>query len=68
MPNLLAQMKPFVHGSCHAESTATTYKVFSYSTLIAQYDYMTDELEVSDTKYSTTTSRLQNIIRKSWGI
>jgi hypothetical protein len=42
------------------------YVVYSYQTLIAMY--YDGKGAVIDTKYSTTTSRHQNVIRKAWGI
>lgn len=49
------------------------YNVWSYNTLIADYkDGYLDEGEprywLDDTKYSTTTSRHQNLVRRSWGL
>jgi hypothetical protein len=42
------------------------YTVYSYRTLIAMHR---DGIgAVIDTKYSTTTSRHQNLIRKAWGV
>lgn len=43
-----------------------TYEVYSYNTLIATKQLDTGESWVSDEKYSNTTSRLQNLIRKNW--
>ena len=72
MPNLLAQRIPFTHGSHRAEIIDGIYTVFSYSTLIGQSSSPFNDghfiNQLNDTKYSMTTSRLQNIIRKSWGI
>jgi hypothetical protein len=70
LPNLIATKTPFVHGSCHAFiDDENTYRVFSYSTQIALFQ-LTGEPSPSlnETKYSMTTSRLQNIIRKAWAI
>lgn len=47
---------------------APKYLVFSYSTLIASYDYNTEEFWVNPRKYSVTTSRQQNLIKRAWGI
>lgn len=66
IPALLADLTPFKHGSCHADWYGDVYRVYSYSTLIAtsvQRGYMTT---FNDAKYSTTTSRLQNIIKRVW--
>lgn len=76
MPELLATLTPFKHGSAHATKEVTRtrmeYRVYSYSTLIATavWDGSEGELEkfFNDRKYSVTTSRLQNIIRKAWAI
>ena len=67
MPDLIATRTPFTHGSHSAYlDTDGTYRVFSYSTEIATAKG--DEITFNDRKYSMTTSRLQNIIRKAWAI
>lgn len=68
IPALLATKTRFNHASCHAYTEASgNYVVYSYGTLIA--GIMPDGTKhLSETKYSTTTSRLQNIIRKAWGL
>ncbi len=71
MPALIATKTPFVHGSCRGEwltakDGTKIYRVFSYSTLIAQA--LNGSYWVDDRKFSVTTSRLQNIIRKAWSI
>ena len=43
------------------------YVVFSYSTLIYSDDLMTGRRTLNARKYSNTTSRLQNIIRRAIG-
>jgi hypothetical protein len=84
MPALIANRKPFTHGSAHAYTdTDGTYRVWSYSTEIAVYYSDSAKCEemfakgwltspnpiwLNDRKYSVTTSRLQNIIRKAWAI
>ena len=45
-----------------------TYEVYSYNTLVATKQLDTGESWVSDERYSNTTSRLQNLIRKNWGL
>lgn len=49
-----------------------TYSVYSYSTLIAEKTWDGSEGEwhtyLNDTKFSVTTSRHQNLIRRAWGI
>lgn len=68
MPALLATKTPFTHGSCHAliEDNGS-YVVYSYSTLIAGIT-ASGAKQLNERKYSMTTSRLQNIIRKAWGL
>ena len=76
IPALLANLEPFKHGSAHATKdisrTRMEYKVYSYSTLIASvvWDGSEGEYEkfLNAEKYSVTTSRLQNLIKKAWGI
>lgn len=80
---LLATRTPFNGNSSHAYlDSDNVYRVFSYSTLVAVYgdaetcQEMFDKgwfttpnpIWVSDVKYSSTTSRLQNLIRKAWAI
>ena len=43
-----------------------TYEVYSYNTLIATRELETGESWVSSERYSNTTSRIQNLIRKNW--
>ncbi len=76
IPALLATFTPFVHGSCHAikreTRTRMEYDVYSYNTLIGTvvWDGSEGEFEkfLNERKYSVTTSRLQNLIRKAWAI
>ena len=42
------------------------YVIYSYRTIIAMH--REGRGAVVDTKYSTTTSRHQNLIRRAWGI
>jgi hypothetical protein len=42
------------------------YRVYSYRTLIAEM--RGSDMWVSDVKYSQTTSRIQNIVRREWGV
>jgi hypothetical protein len=73
MPSLIANRVPFTHGSAHAYTdTDGMYRVVSYSTEIAtSLSPFNDGVFVNhlnERKYSMTTSRLQNIIRKAWAI
>ena len=44
-----------------------TYKVWSYNTLIATLQAGGDRW-VNPAKYSNTTSRQQNLIKRAWGV
>ena len=57
----------FKGNSCFGVWIGSTYTVTSYNTVIATIDG-DGALYFNTTKYSNTTSRLQNLIRKSWGI
>lgn len=64
----LRTLTPFKGNSMHASiDVEGSYRVFSYSTLIAIH-YGQGLSWTQDKKYSTTTSRHQNLIRKAWGI
>ena len=67
----------FMHGSCHAERTSgatfydldTRYRVWSYTTLVLDYDLVSHVVTYFDNRhYSNTTSRLQNMIRDNLGM
>lgn len=47
---------------------STQYTIFSYSTPIAEIDTLTGKVWVNPRKYSVTTSKHQNIIRRAWGV
>ena len=62
----LAEHLPFNGNSLTAFWDGDTYKVFSYSTLIARVNPSGDH-DIATRKYSVTTSRHQNLIRRAWG-
>jgi hypothetical protein len=69
--NLLDTLTPFKHGkSMRAEITVDTetqaviYTVYSYKTIIAEYNSLDDAWWVNPNKYSVTTSKQQNIVRR----
>lgn len=65
---LIAERKPFTHAhSMRAEVHADSYRVYSYSTLIATYTYDTGAWWLNETKYSPTTSKQQSLIRRVIG-
>ena len=60
----LAKYEPFVCGSSRGMLDGDNYVLWSYDTKIAQVNTKTNELEYFDpTKYSTTTSTLQNAVK-----
>lgn len=71
MPNykevetLLESHAPFKHAhSMRAERHDDAYRVYSYSTLIAEFVWDTAQWTLNETKYSVTTSKQQNILRR----
>ena len=63
----LRNLEPFRGNTLTGVYVGEVYKIFSYSTLIAEVGNMGNKL-INDTKYSVTTSKHQNIIRRAWGI
>lgn len=43
-----------------------TFTVWSYRTIVAEYDAATGRAWINHKRYSTTTSRHQNIVRRAW--
>ena len=64
--NKLADLVPFKGNSLSAYWEGEIYKVVSYSTLIAVKQ--PSGRVIASKKYSSTTSRHQNLIKKAWGI
>lgn len=72
----LSDLESFTGNSLTAKVEKTwgtfSYRVYSYATLIAEKTWDGAEGEwhtwLNPDKYSTTTSRHQNLIRKAWGI
>ena len=73
----IAERVPFTGNSCHAiiapgyRDDIVSYEVYSYRTLIAQFNTQANGeigFWVSGEKYSQTTTRLQNIIKRAWGV
>lgn len=61
----LETLTPFRGNSLMAYWENGIYYVYSYSTIIAIHD---NSPKVHDTKYSQTTSRHQNLVRKAWAV
>ena len=72
----LENLEPFNGNTMTAKADKTwgrfEYKIYSYNTLIAEKVWDGSEGEwftwLNDTKYSVTTSKHQNIIRRAWGV
>ena len=62
----IRNMQEFRGNSCFGQWLGGVYLVISYRTTIAKYDSTTGEVWVNPDKYSQTTSRLQNIIKREW--
>lgn len=67
MESAIARRVPFEGNSAYATLQSGVYCVYSYQTLIASYDVASGEIFYNPRKYSNTTSRLQNIIKRAWG-
>lgn len=62
---LIADKIEFKHGySMSAQRTAYSYRIYSYTTCIARYDFESGEWWIDDKRYSVTTSKQQNIVRR----
>jgi len=68
----LENMTPFSGNSMSAQFAGQAYLVYSYSTLIAEQWWVPQVGEwykyVVAGKFSTTTSRHQNLVRKAWDL
>lgn len=62
----IRNMQEFRGNSCFGQWLGGVYLVTSYWTTIAKYDSTTGEVWIDSSKYSSTTSRLQNIVKKEW--
>jgi hypothetical protein len=60
--NLLQYREIFNHGSCNATETQNYYNIFSYRTLIFEWNYKENKIYFNYKNYSKTTGRLQNLI------
>lgn len=59
----VAAHQPFTGSSMSATRDGDVYTVFSYTTPVATLNMLTGEQWVTDTYYSTTTSRHLNLVR-----
>lgn len=67
----LANREPFTGNSLRAYWVSVDgqheYQVISYNTIIAKSRHLANGW-VDPTKYSNTTSRQQNLIKRAWGL
>ena len=60
----LKDCKPFKHGqSMSGKIEGVKYIVYSYTTPIAQYNFVTKSIWITFTKYSHTTTRQTNLCK-----
>lgn len=67
----LAKLEPFRGNSMTGKWEDRFFRVYSYSTLIAEWpliEGITGEVRFDGRRYSVTTSRHQNLIKKAWGL
>jgi hypothetical protein len=64
----LKAIEPFIGNSLRGERWGDEYRVISYRTLIATHNTTTGENWISPTRYSVTTTKQQNLIRRAWGV
>ena len=63
-PDLIRSKTSFTGNSVRAETTHEgEYELFSYDTLIARWDVNRDLVFFNEAVYSSTTSKIQNLIR-----
>jgi len=64
----LGALAPFRGNTMTGEwsSDRQTFFVWSYGTVIAEYDAATGNAWMNHHRYSVTTSRQQNIVRRVW--
>lgn len=61
----LELLEPFKHGdSMRATREHEWYRVYSYNTEIARYSAIEDTWYVNSSKYSVTTSKQQNLVKR----
>lgn len=67
MEDAIRCLRDFRGNSAHATLDSDgVYTVYSYNTPIAKANVRTGGVVLNSRKYSTTTSRLQNIVRRAW--
>ena len=67
METAIRRMQDFTGNSARGSwDDEGMYTVYSYTTPIAKANARTGGMVINARKYSVTTSRLQNIIRRAW--
>ena len=64
----LRNLEPFKGNSLKGYWLGSDYRVVSYATLVASHMSDTETKWLNPQKYSVTTSRHQNLIRRAWAI
>ena len=63
IPSAVSNFETFKGNSVEALDNIQSYKVWSYNTLIFKYNKLDNEVEYfNNSYYSTTTSKIQNIL------
>ena len=64
----LGALAPFTGNTLRGDwsEDRETFSVWSYGTIIAEYDAITQNAWINHKRYSVTTSRHQNIVRRVW--
>ena len=64
--NKLKRLEPFNGNSMSGYIFENDYLVFSYNTIIARHRMNSWTYSINPEKYSVTTSRHQNLVRRAW--
>jgi hypothetical protein len=66
---LIPARKPFTHAhSMRATLTDGVYRIYSYNTQIANVNLETGIIGINLDKYSSTTTRQQNLVKRALGV
>ena len=64
----LQARRPFNAGNLTGLMSETYFCVFSYSQVIARTNLETGETWINPSRYSQTTSKHANLVKKAWGL
>jgi hypothetical protein len=67
-PEKVANTLPFQGNNLRAENNGDIYAVYSYSTLMATYNRQTGEKWENPNRYSVTTSKQMNFVRRGFSM